>query len=388
MRLSVLVLLVLALAPSALSQDEPERERGGPAQEEGLEILQRRPAEWPSAEAAEWSDWEPSQEPPEAARALLAASIESYGRGDLPSALTALYQLLEELPGYPPAMHQAGVIYFRLRRYGDAVTAFERYLAVAPARFSDTRALGHCYYTLGDYERAREHYLRVLEVEPESVEALRGLGLARMRLGDSAGALATLGRVLELEPTHANAQTWVAQILYDEERVEEALTAALKARDLDPFEPRAWFLLSQVHYDLGQDEEGDAARARFSELNQLAQEIRAAEARLLYDPRQPAVYANLIALNRRSGNDERAVHWMVRWIQTDPGNVPLRIRALDLATELGDEAGVAACAEALESLAGDHLVAWQRLAVYYASTRQRLKQVAAEEQVARLRAKK
>ena len=194
--------------------------------------------------------------------------------------------------------------------------------------------------------------------------------------------------MLELEPTHANAQTWVAQILYDEERVEEALAAALRARDLDPFEPRAWFLLSQVYYDLGQDEDGGAAHARFSELNQLAQEIRAAEARLLYDPRQPAVYANLIALNRRAGNDARAVHWMVRWIQADPRNVALRIQALDLASELGDEAGVKACAEALEALAGDSLEAWQRLALYYASTRERLKQVAAEEQVARLRARK
>jgi tetratricopeptide (TPR) repeat protein len=385
--LPLIVLLALSCAASVWAQDEPERERGGPVQEQGLEILQRQPSEWPVSEAGAWSDWGPSQEPPEAARPLLATSIEAYRRSDLPGALTGLYQLLEELPGYPPAMHQAGVIYFRLRRYGDAVTALERYLAVAPDRIGDTRALGHCYYTLGDYEHARAHYLRVLELEPESVEALRGLGLAQMRLGESAAALVTLERVLGLEPTHANAQTWVAQILYDEERVEEALAAALKARDLDPFEPRAWFLLSQVYYDLGQDEDGDAAHARFSELNQLAQEIRAAEARLLYDPRQPAVYDNLIALNRRAGNDARAVHWMVRWIQADPRNIELRIRALDLASELGDAAGVTACAEALEGLAGESLVAWQRLAVYYASTRERLKQVAAEEQVARLRAK-
>ncbi len=387
MRSWLVALLLLFGAAQAVAQDEPERERGGPSQQESAEILQRRPTEWPTCEDGTWSGWEPSQSPPEAVRPLLKSSIEAYGRGDLPGALSGLYEVLDQLPEYPPAMHQAGVIYFRLRRYGDAVTAFERYLRVAPERVGETRALGHCYYTLGDYERAREHYVRVLELEPDSVEALRGLGLAEMRLGETEAALAILARVLELEPTHANAQTWVAQILYDEERVEEALAAALRGRDLDPFEPRAWFLLSQVYYDLGQDEDGDAAHARFSELNQLAQEIRAAEARLLYDPRQPTVYANLIALNRRAGNEARAVHWMVRWIQADPRNVDLRIRALDLASELGDEAGVKACAEALEALAGESLAAWQRLAVYYASTRERLKQVAAEEQVARLRAK-
>ncbi len=376
------LLLLCALLPGV---QEPTA--SAPLQAESARsVLERRPSEWPQARAGAWRDWDAAVEPPEACKPYLARAIEAYQRGDLPTSLSALYQLLESTPEFPPAMHQAGVIYFRLRRYGDAITAFERYLAVAPSRIADTRALGHCYYTLGRYGEALQHYDKVLGVTPESVEALRGKGLAQMRLGATGEALTTLARVLELAPKHANAQAWIAQILFDEERAEEALVEARKARDLDPFEPRAWFLLSQIHYDLGEDEQGDAARARFTELNQLAQEIRAAEARLLYDPRQPALYANLIALNQRAGNATRAEYWMVRWVQTDPRNVTLRIRALDLAVELEHHEGAAACATALEALAGDSLAAWQRLAKYYAVTRQRLKQVSAEEQVSRLRA--
>lgn len=351
-----------------------------------MRVLERTPSEWPRAEEDTWSDWTPEAPPPEEALPHLREAARAYGRRDMPRALAALFEVLEAFPDYPPALHQAGVIYFRLRRYGDARLAFERYLEVQPERVGDTRALGHCYYTLGDYERARAHYARVLALEPESVEAQRGRGLAEMRLGDEGAALATLRRVLELDPSHANAQTWIAQILFDTERVEEALVAARAARDLDPFDPRPWFLLSQIHYDLGQDEEGDAAHERFSELNLIAQEIRAAEARLLYDPDQPAVYNTLVSLNLRAGDEQRAEHWMVRWVQSDPRDVRLRIRALDLALELGNMEGAAACAVGLEQLAGESLEAWQRLATYYATTRQRLEQINAEEQVSRLRA--
>ncbi|HIG11030.1 MAG TPA: tetratricopeptide repeat protein [Planctomycetes bacterium] len=351
-------------------------------------VLERQPTEWPASQPGAWRDWKAEDQPPPELAALVQQVVAASGAGDLPRALEVLFVLLEAAPDYPSALHQAGIIYFRLRRYGDAAVALERYLAVVPGRVVDTRALGHCYYTLGDYEKALAHYALVLAQRPESVEALRGKGLAEMRLGQTSAALTTLARVLKLDPRHANAQTWIAQILFDEERAPEALKAAQRGRDLDPFEPRAWFLLSQIHYDLGQNEEGDGARKRFDELSLIAQELRAAEARLLYDPRQPAVYAELVALNRRAGNGVRARHWMVRWIQTAPQDVDLRLQALDLALWMGDDPGAAACAEALWTLAGDSLAVWQRLARYHAGRRDRIKQVAAEEQVARLKAQR
>jgi predicted Zn-dependent protease len=355
-------------------------------QESRTGILERKPSEWQRAEEGAWKDWDAKVEPPEALQPYLLRSIEAYRLGDMPAALEALYQLLGEAPDYPSALHQAGVIYFRLRRYGDAIEAFERYLAVAPQRVGDTRALGHCYYTLGDYARARAHYEKVLALEPESVEALRGYGLAHMREGDAQGALAALRRVLELDPRHANAATWIAQILYDEERLDEALEAAELARDLDPYEPRAWFLLSQIDFELGRDEEGESAARRFQVLNQIVQEIRAQEARLLYDPRQPAVYARLVSLHRQAGDLLSVGRWLNRWLELEPGRTSIRIAQLDLALELRDEGAAAALAENLRQTAAGDLPAWERLARYYAERRERVRLAEAEAEVARLRA--
>lgn len=351
------------------------------------EILDRSPGEWRRAPEGRWADWDPGVDPPEELQPLFITSLRAYQQRDMPAALEALYEVLERAPDYPSALHQCGVIYFRLRRYGDAILAFERYLQVAPRRVGDTRALAHCYYTLGDYDRARGHYEKVLAVNPDSVEARRGFGLSLMRLGEPQRALEELRRVLELDSAHGNAAAWIAQILFDEERVEEALEAARKARDLDPYDPRPWFLLSQVLFDLGQDEEGETAERRFYFLNQVAQEIRAQEARLLYDPRQPAVYHRLVTLNRQTGNLMAVGRWLNQWLAVDPGRLSVRIQLLDLAEELEEEDAAAALAENLRQVAGDQVPAWERLVRYYAQRRDRVRQADAEAKLAELRAR-
>ncbi len=388
--------LPAALATPAAAQDEGDTGRTSPAQsgetsapadpdDPRTAILERQPSEWTLAADGTWKSWDADVTPPEALQPYLLRAVEAYVAGDMPIALIALYELLEEAPDYPSALHQSGVIYFRLRRYGDAIVAFERYLAVAPQRVADTRALGHCYYTLGQYDKARAHYEVVLELQPESVEARRGLALSFMRLGEAEAALEELGRVLELDATHANAAAWIAQILFDEERVEEALAAAERARDLDPFDPRPWFLLSQVHYDLGEDEEGDGASARFTQLNQIAQELRAAEARLLYDPRQAAVYSRLIGLHRQAGNLREVGRTLNRWRRVEPERVSVHIALLDLALEIKDGAAAEELAENLRRVAGDDLEAWQRLVRHYAGSRDRVRQAEAEAELGRLR---
>lgn len=360
----------------------------GAIQEPETGILDRKPTEWKRAEPDTWKDWSAENMPPEELQPFLVRSIQAYRAGDMPASLLALFELLDVAPDFPSALHQSGVIYFRLRRYGDAIFAFERYLEVAPSRVGDTRALGHCYYTLGDYEAAKDHYEKVLALQPESVEALRGYGLTWMRLGDSERALEELQRVLAIDPRHANAATWMAQILYDEERVEEALESAQRARDLDPFEPRAWFLLSQIFFDLEREEEGESAHVRFKTLNQIAQEIRAAEARLLYDPRQPAVYSRLIDLNRQAGNLLAVGRWLNRWHQVEPDRIAVPIAQLDLAIEMKDAQAAELLAKNLRTLGANEVAAWERLARYYAERRDRIKQSEAESRAARLRAER
>ena len=351
------------------------------------QVLDRSPTEWSEAPADHWVSWDPKAPAPSAveARVALDRALESAQRGDLVSSLAGWFELLEVEPEYPPALYQAGVIYFRLRRYSDAAVAFERYLKVAPHRAGDTRALGHCHYSLGRYEQAAEHYERVLEVG-ETPGLRFGLALARMRLGEEDAALAGLERVVELKSDHLEAHTWLGQLHFDAGRTAEARAALERAQALDPFAPRPWFLSSRVLLEAGEEEAGLKAHERFKTLDAVAQEVRTLEGRLLFKPQQPAVHRRVVELHASAGDIGRVKGALRRWEALNPEGIQARVVGLEAWNSLGRRAEAAATAEVLAAIAGDSAGAWAVLARHYRATRERVLQVQAEERWRALRA--
>lgn len=281
------------------------------------------------------------------------AAAAASRRADRVAVLVELWRLLDAEPTCAPAVYQLGVAYFRLRRYEDAVAAFERFLALWPDAPVDTRAYGHCLYSLGEYERARAHYERVLAAHPRSAEALRGLALACLRLGEHERAEELLARVVELAPEHAEAWAWLAQARLERVRLEPALTAARRACVLDPYLPQAWFLCGRALYELGRDEAAEEAEARFAALEEHAREARALEARLLYEPANAALRARLARLHLDAGDARRAAEVVGEWLAGSPRDVAATIALLDLRELQGDAAGARAAAERLAEVCGD-----------------------------------
>jgi tetratricopeptide (TPR) repeat protein len=372
---SPLVALLLAVVP----QDGALQERAP--------VLDRSPSEWAAAEESRWAGWDPSKPAPPRveARGALNRALESVRRGDLVVALGGWFDLLEVEPEYPPALYQAGVIYFRLRRYSDAATAFERYLKIAPQRVGDTRALGHCHYSLGRYSQAAQHYEQVLE-QGETPGVRFGLALARMRLGEEDAALMNLERVVELDARHVEAHTWLGQLHFDAGRAADARAALEHAQALDPFAPRPWFLFSRVLLEEGEEEAGSEAHQRFKSLEGVAQEVRSLEGKLLYSPSQPAVHRRLVELHASAGDIGRVMGTLRRWEALDPEGLQARVAGLEAWRSLGRRGEAASAALGLAEVAGDSIEAWAALARHYRATRERVLQVQAEERWRALRA--
>lgn len=378
-----LLLLGLALLPqdgegSPVPPSEPAPQRAARA------VLARDPRSLPRAPEGRWDGWSPDQ-PADAELARAQQRIaQASARDDLPAALEELYAALELAPDWPPALHQLGVLYFRLQRYGDAAAAFGRFVEVAPQLVGQTRGLGHALYSLGEWERARDHYARVLEALPSDADARFGLALCRMRLGDHERALEGLDQVLAADPEHAEAAIWRAQLLFDAGRSSEALEGAERARDLDPFEARPWFLLARVLFDLGRDEEAEAAHGRFEELDRVAQEARRLENDLEYAPADLGRLARLAELRAGVGDHERARRALARMLLVAPRDLELRLWQLDLLEAVGDETGARVAAEALEQALPDEARAWERLARFWGRRGDRGRQVRAGERYLRL----
>ena len=355
--------------------------------EDPPEVLVRSPLEWPSAEEGRWAAWDPegSEPPREAARAALRRALGAVERRDFPGALGAWFALLEAEPEYPPALYQAGVVYFRLRRYSDAAIAFDRYLGVAPQRVVDTRALGHCHYSLGRYAEAARHYERVLAAG-ETAGVRFGLALARLRLGEEDAALANLERVIQLDGAHVEAFTWLAQLHFDAGRSEEARAVLEEVQAMDPFAPRPWFLRARLLVELGEEEGGAEAHARFRALERVAQEARTLEGKLLHRPREASGHARLVDLHAQAGDVLRVRGALDRWGAVEPDGVGPWIAALGAWEVLGRSGDASVTAEGLARVAGESADAWAALARHYHSTKQRVLQVQAEGRWRELRA--
>ncbi|MCZ6598079.1 MAG: tetratricopeptide repeat protein [Planctomycetota bacterium] len=363
-------------------------------------ILLRTPDELPRAAAGRWDGLFDAEEErrdevlrsvPAEVLAVLRGAEQSYHAPDYPLTLEHLYEVLTREPDFPPALLMLGTTYFRLRRYGDCIEACERFVETSPSQVWRTQVLSHGYYSLGEYEQARDHYERVLAAMPgeigESPEALRGLALAHMRLGAEEQALELLARVIELRPRHAEAHTWRGRILYRQDRLEEALEAALRAQELDPFEPQPWYLAMKILYELDREEEALEAEVRWQELDRVAQEVRALEMRLRFDPRQYGAAVRLVELHRSVGNLPAVRQALAQEVLARPEEVPeveVRIRVLDTLFSMGDVEGARVAALALEQACPRETRAWKRLELFYALLRDRVNQVRCGEMARRL----
>jgi tetratricopeptide (TPR) repeat protein len=373
--------LVVAAALALPAHPFAQAAAAAPAQADALAL---DPATLPRAPAGRWSAWKPSDALPEALQAPMRDGTRSYFEGDYARAVALYWELLRREPDFPPALYQLGVTYFRLRRYGDCARTFERFLAAVPSAVGATQALAHSYYSLGEYERALAHYQAVLAADTDSVEALRGFALSHMRLGRPERALELFDACLAKSPEHLEVLFWRGQTLFDLGRLEEARAAAEAARDVDAFDPRAWFLLSQVQFELGEEEAAEAAEARFGELNLHVQKVRTLEGLLLYEPRRMDLWRRLLEVERSAGNTQGAIESVQRCLRAIPGDLTVRLFALESYAVLGERARAMEVADATERDFAENADAWLALRDFYGSLGDRVRQVRAGERYLRL----
>lgn len=375
----------LALAaPAPASQEGADAAKPAPvapAAEKGTPpVLARRPETLPRAEPGRWEGLFEGTELSEqlldsldvATPVLLETAGKAYLEADYLLALDRLWRVLELDPDLPPALLLLGNTYFRLRRYGDSAVALERFLEHAPSQAFRTQALAHDLYSLGDYERALEHYRRVIagmEAHdiPVSPDARRGLGLTYMRLGDEEQALEELRAVLAARPTDGDTQRWIARILFDRDELEPALEAVRAAQELRPYDPRVWFLLSNVLLELDREEEAAAARARWQELDRVAQAVRSIEGRMLFTPRDYGLAVELIGLHASVGDVASVrenVQHAIDWRPPQVSELELLLFVLGVVEGLGDWTTADQAAARLHDVYGDLPEVVERLTLY------------------------
>ena len=154
--------------------------------------------------------------------------------GKLADAEKAFRALLARYPNEPSLHGGLGMVFSRMKRFGEAVHEFERVLELKPG---DLRAHGNLavtYLRLDDQEKAIEQFEQVTRLDPGRASAFYNLGLLYLRKANLPHALAALERAHHLQPGDPAILVYLVEIYLDLGRTREAVPLASRLRRILP----------------------------------------------------------------------------------------------------------------------------------------------------------
>ncbi|HEX8732609.1 MAG TPA: tetratricopeptide repeat protein [Ktedonobacterales bacterium] len=221
------------------------------------------------------------------------------GREDYRSAASAYERALalcaNDAVSTVDVWHSYGSMLIFLGRFGEALAAFDKGVAIVSGRVRPINGRGIILSRIGRHEAALAWYEAALHIKPtvallsNKAEALASLGrldeadavldeaaalepdamgvwavrgIVATRRGQHDEALAAFNRAMTLDPRHAPNYVELARLLLTLGDVEHAHEVAERARALDPCNAAAWEVTAQASRAAGRTEEASAAEKR------------------------------------------------------------------------------------------------------------------------------
>ena len=137
---------------------------------------------------------------------LHAEAASAEAAGDLSTAASKYREILRIAPNLAPAYNNLGALYFKQRRYREAVDVLQRGLKIDPSMRSASALLGMSLFQMHEYREARPHLEATLRANPSDNNAEFLLVDDLTKLGDFKGAALHLEKLAEREP--GNQRVW------------------------------------------------------------------------------------------------------------------------------------------------------------------------------------
>ena len=162
--------------------------------------------------------------------------------------------VLQIAPDHPVALHFAGVLAHRQKRYDESIALIERSLAIDPTQADWYSNLGIVLKAAGRLDDAIAAYGRAIALEPGHARAYNNLGVLQKMQGRAAEAEASYREAIRLDPEYADAYHNLGSLLSSLRRGPEAVAAFHRALVLSPAAPETRRLLALAHCSLGEPE--------------------------------------------------------------------------------------------------------------------------------------
>ena len=167
------------------------------------------------------------------------SGVAAYNGGDLASAVTQFTAAVEADPNNAEALNNLGQVLVRSGHALDAISYFDRAIAVSGGVWAYHFNRARAYAELGEWRRAVSGYTEAARLFPDDYVTQFNLAKARQAGGDMAGALESYARAIELAPGQADFQLSYGQALDLSGRQADAAAAYRHFLELEPGAPQA-----------------------------------------------------------------------------------------------------------------------------------------------------
>lgn len=203
-----------------------------------------------------------SQRKANRAATLLDSAIRQFRQGQIEQARQSCQQVLEVVPRHPEALHLLGIIALQKGDHGGAVEILRQAVALVPDHPAYQANLAYGYVGLKRFPDALAAFERAARREPDDPELQLGIGNCLGLLGKAAEAERVLRRLVERHPRFAHGWFNLGKALDDRNRHEEACEAYRHATQLAPQFAPAHLNLGVVLNRLERYEEAEQAFRR------------------------------------------------------------------------------------------------------------------------------
>jgi predicted TPR repeat methyltransferase len=223
--------------------------------------------------------------------------------GRLSDAADAYRRLVDELPDDPASRHNLGNVLCELKRWDDAIAAYESALRIDDSLYATHHALATALRNTGRLRKAIDHYRAACRLNPASVPAAGDLGAALMAAGQVDEAERVLMPLVRSGVAAPQPYRNLAMVYLHRGRFAEAATLLERRLAMEP--------TSRAHHELG------VALARAGRPAEAAHRFRQAVA---MEPDFGPAVANLALVLEDMGKTQDAVVALREARRLEPGS--------------------------------------------------------------------
>ncbi len=161
---------------------------------------------------------------------------------------------------------QDGMALFNLKRYEEAIAAYEQAIRLNPNHATAYYNKGNALFNIKRYEEAIAAYEQAIRLNPNHATAYYNKGMALFDLKRYEEAIATYEQAIRLNPNHADAYHNKGNALFNLKRYEEAIAAYEQAIRLNPNHADAYHNKGLALKQLGKSREAEQAYAKARQL--------------------------------------------------------------------------------------------------------------------------